>query len=166
MIIHGCLTFHTFAQDFIVMEKFTIKGLTFEPFIRNEQIQKEIKRVAAEITKDCGDKDPIFLCVLNGAFIFAADLFRAVGFNTEISFIRYKSYEGMSSTGEVKEILGLSEDIAGRTVIIVEDIVDTGTTATQLIAALQKRHPSDVKLATLLFKPDSLTCDLQPDYVC
>lgn len=149
-----------------MMEKFKIKGLVFEPFIRNEEIQKEIKRVAAEITQDCGDKEPIFLCVLNGAFIFAADLFREVNFNTEISFIRYKSYEGMSSTGEVKEVLGLTEDIAGRTVIIIEDIVDTGTTATQLIDALKKRHPKEVKLATLLFKPDSLNCELQPDYVC
>lgn len=148
------------------MEQITIKGLTFEPYIKNEEIQKQIKRVADEITRDCGDKTPLFLCVLNGAFIFAADLFRAVDFETEISFIRYKSYSGMSSTGEVKEVFGLEDDIAGRTVIIVEDIVDTGLTATQLISSLKERNPKDIKLATLLFKPDSLTCELQPDYVC
>lgn len=148
------------------MEQITIKGLNFEPYIKNEEIQKEIKRIAEEITRDCGDKKPIFLCVLNGAFIFAADLFRSVEFESEISFIRYKSYEGMSSTGEVKEVMGLDEDITGRTVIIIEDIVDTGTTATQLINSLKAKNPADVKLATLLFKPDSLTCDLTPDYVC
>ncbi|MEF9923620.1 MAG: hypoxanthine phosphoribosyltransferase [Muribaculaceae bacterium] len=148
------------------MEEITIKGLTFEPYIKNEEIQKQIKRVAAEITRDCGDKSPLFLCVLNGAFIFAADLFRAVNFETEISFIRYKSYSGMSSTGTIKEILGMDDDIAGRTVIIVEDIVDTGLTATKLMASLNAHNPKEIKLATLLFKPDSLTCNLQPDYVC
>ncbi|MDD2961077.1 MAG: hypoxanthine phosphoribosyltransferase [Muribaculaceae bacterium] len=149
------------------MEKVTFKGLSFEPYIKNEEIQKEVKRVAAEITKDCEGESPIFLCVLNGAFVFAADLFREVdNREAEITFIRYKSYQGTSTTGEVKEILGLHEDIEGRTVIIVEDIVDTGTTASQLIASLGVRKPKAIKLATLLFKPDSLSTDIKPDYVC
>ena len=148
------------------MEHISYKGLEFEPYIKNEEIQKEVKRVASEITRDCGNEKPLFLCVLNGAFIFAADLFRSVDFESEISFIRYKSYSGMSSTGEVKEVLGLTESIEGRTVIIVEDIVDTGLTATQLIESLKTKNPKQIKLATLLFKPDSSTCGLVPDYVC
>ena len=148
------------------MEHISYKGLEFEPYIKNEEIQKEVKRVASEIARDCGNEKPLFLCVLNGAFIFAADLFRSVDFESEISFIRYKSYSGMSSTGEVKEVLGLTESIEGRTVIIVEDIVDTGLTATQLIESLKTKNPKQIKLATLLFKPDSSTCGLVPDYVC
>lgn len=148
------------------MEQVTFKGLTFVPFIKNEEIQEQVKRVAAEITRDCGNDFPLFLCVLNGAFVFAADLFRSVEFNTEITFIRYKSYEGTQSTGTVREVLGLNESIEGRTVIIVEDIVDTGTTACQLIESLKAKNPKDIKLATLLFKPDSLKADIKPDYVC
>lgn len=148
------------------MEHITYKGLDFEPYIKNEQIQKEVKRVASEIARDYKDEKPLFLCVLNGAFIFAADLFRSVDFASEISFIRYKSYSGMTSTGTVKEVIGLDESIEGRTVIIVEDIVDTGLTATQLISSLKAHNPKEVKLATLLYKPDSSTCGLVPDYVC
>jgi hypoxanthine phosphoribosyltransferase len=148
------------------MEKITIKGLTFEPYLRKEEIAKQVARVAKEIKRDCGDVAPLFLCVLNGAFVFAADLFRACDFHdSEITFIRYKSYEGMTSTGKIKTVMGLEEDLTDRTVIIVEDIVDTGVTATQLIATLREKHPRDIKLATLLFKPDSLTCDVKPDYV-
>ena len=128
------------------MEQVTFKGLTFVPFIKNEEIQEQVKRVAAEITRDCGNDFPLFLCVLNGAFVFAADLFRSVEFNTEITFIRYKSYEGTQSTGTVREVLGLNESIEGRTVIIVEDIVDTGTTACQLIESLKAKKPKDIKI--------------------
>lgn len=148
------------------MEQITVKGLKFEPYLKNEEIQKQVKRVADEITKDFSDETPIFLCVLNGAFIFAADLFRNIHFDSEISFIRYKSYDGMVSTENVKELIGLDEDISGRTVIIVEDIVDTGLTATQLMATLREKNPKEVRIATLLFKPDSVTCDMKPDYVC
>ncbi len=146
--------------------KITLKGLTFEPYLKKEEIAKQVARVAQEIRRDFTDEAPLFLCVLNGAFVFAADLFRACNFNdSEISFIRYKSYEGMSSTGKVRQVLGLDEDLTGRSVVIIEDIVDTGVTATQLIASLKERNPKDIKLATLLFKPDSLTCDIKPDYV-
>ena len=103
---------------------------------------------------------------MNGAFPFASDLFRAVQLpDAEISFIRLKSYEGTSSTGVVKEVIGLSEDIEGRTVIVIEDIIDTGKTIHNLVANLRNGNPSDIKIATLLYKPESLQVEVNPDYV-
>lgn len=148
------------------MRQVTYKGLTFVPYLENAKIQARIKELGRQITEECQGKRPLFLCVLNGAFPFASDLFRSVELpDAEISFIRLKSYEGTSSTGVVKEMLGLSEDISGRTVIVVEDIVDTGKTIHNLVARLREGNPSDVKIATLLFKPESLQADVNPDYV-
>ncbi len=147
------------------MRHVTYKGLTFEPYIENETIVQRIKEIARQIDRDCPDNTPLFLCVLNGAFPFAADLFRAFPRDAEISFIRLKSYEGTGSTGVVKEVLGLSEDIQGRTVIIVEDIIDTGATIVRLVEKLKQNNPKDIKIATLLFKPESLKVDANPDYV-
>ena len=114
-------------------------------------------RIASKMNQDLAGKNPLFLCVLNGAFVFAADLFREMTIDSEISYIRMKSYEGMHSTGEVKQIYGLQQDITGRTVVVVEDIVDT--------QQLNSHNPKEIKVATLLFKPDSLKCDVKPDYV-
>ncbi len=147
------------------METVTYNGLTFKPYIQKAQIDKRIAELAKEIASDCQGKQPLFLCVLNGAFPFASDLFMATGIDAEISFIRLKSYEGTGSTGVVKEVLGLSEDIKGRTVIVVEDIVDTGHTIKNLLTTLKAQQPAEVKVATLLFKPESLQCDVNPDYV-
>lgn len=144
----------------------TVDGLTFEPYITRDQIQKEVSRVASEIRNDLKSKDPLFICVLNGAFMFAADLIREVGVNdAHISFVRYSSYEGTSSTGSVKEIMGLNEDIAGRDVVIIEDIVDTGLTASLMVNDLRKRNPRSIRFATLLHKPESSKTGFQPDYV-
>nr|WP_304962844.1 hypoxanthine phosphoribosyltransferase [uncultured Muribaculum sp.] len=105
------------------------------------------------------------MCVLNGAFPFAADLFRAIDIDAEISFIRLKSYEGTSTTGVVKQVLGLSENLEGRDVIVVEDIIDTGNTIKKLVADLKEKNPASIRIATLLFKPESLQCEVNPDYV-
>ena len=110
-------------------------------------------------------KKPLFICVLNGAFAFASDLFRAFEADAEIAFVRLKSYDGTGTTGTVKEIHGLNEDIAGRTVIVVEDIVDTGFTMKKLVADLEAKNPAQVKVASLLHKPDSLQCEVKVDYV-
>ena len=154
------------CATFTFMEKVTYQGLDFVPFIKNDAIQAEVKRVAAEITRDYAQNPPLFLCVLTGAFVFAADLFRNIPFDAEITFIRFKSYEGMKSTGQIKEVIGLHEDITDRPIVIIEDIVDTGTTAAQLIETLKAKGAKDVRLATLLFKPDSMKTNVKPDYVC
>lgn len=148
------------------MEEVTYQGLTFEPYIRREQIAGQVQRLAQEIKRDYDGKNPLFLCVLNGAFIFAADLFRACDMHdAEITFIRFKSYEGMASTGDVKEIMGLKENITGRHIIIVEDIIDSGVTADQLRKELAKRDPASVKMVSLLFKPEALKVGTGPEYV-
>ena len=126
-----------------------------------------MKRVAAEINEDLdGDDAPLFICVLNGAFIFAADLYREVNLpHSQITFVRFKSYDGMCSTGELRQLMGLQEDIEGKNVIVIEDIVDTGTTAAELINLLAEHNPKSIKLATLLFKPNSIINQVMPDYV-
>ena len=147
------------------MKQVTYNGLTFEPYIERETIQARIKELAKVITEEFKGKKPLFLCVLNGAFSFASELFLNVETDAEISFIRLKSYEGTSTSGVVKEVMGLTEDISGRQVIVIEDIVDTGNTIKRLVSDLQAKNPESVKIATLLFKPESLQCDVRPDYV-
>lgn len=149
------------------MKETVVKGMTFVPYLSEAEILKQVDRVAHEIVDSLdGDKAPLFVCVLNGAFVFASDLFRACNLpEAEITFIRFKSYEGTSSTGVVNEVMGLAEDIDGRDVIIIEDIVDTGVTAKALRAELAKHHPKSVKMATLLFKPKSLTTGQKPEFV-
>ena len=149
------------------MKTITLQGLEFEPYITKQQIATQVKRVAAEINEDLdGDDAPLFICVLNGAFIFAADLYREVNLpHSQITVVRFKSYDGMCSTGELRQVMGLQEDIEGRNVIVIEDIVDTGTTAAELINLLAEHNPKSIKLCTLLFKPNSIINQVMPDYV-
>ncbi len=147
-------------------DKVIVDGLTFVPYITSEEIRQQVERIAAELRKDLQGKRPHFLCVLNGAFIFAADLFREAGLNdASISFVRYASYSGLTSTGKVKQLIGLTEDIDGRDVVIIEDIVDTGLTATQMVNALKKYNPNSIRFVTLLHKPESSKTGFKPDYV-
>ena len=148
------------------MDKITINGMTFVPYITNGEIQRRIREVARQIKDDCGDRNPLFVCVLNGAFIFAADLFRAADFAAEISFIRFKSYSGTESTGEIRQLLGLDKDIKGRTVVIVEDIVDSGLTMKHVTEMLRSRNPRSLSVCALLVKPDNLQVDLDIRYKC
>ena len=148
------------------MTDITVKGLTFEPYISEEEIAKQVERVAAEVKRDCVTDSPIFVCVLKGAFMFAADLIRAIDMpKSEIAFIRYKSYAGTESTGEMNKILGLNDNVTGREVIIIEDIVDTGLTAHALRQDIEAMFPMSIKMATLLYKPASLQVGKVPEYV-
>lgn len=147
-------------------EKVIVDGLTFVPYLTRDEIAAQVKRVAEELRNDLKGKNPLFLCVLNGAFMFAADLIREVGINeAHINFVRYTSYEGTSTTGTVKEIMGLTEDIEGMDVVIIEDIVDTGLTASMMVNDLKKRNPRSIRFVTLLHKPESSKTGFKPDYV-
>jgi hypoxanthine phosphoribosyltransferase len=148
-----------------VMDTIQIKDKRFVPFIKEEQILKEVARVASEINRDLAGKNPLFLAVLNGSFMFAADLMRDMEMPCEISFVKLASYAGMNSTGKVKELVGLTDDIEGRTIVIVEDIVDTGHTMKHLLETLQKRRPADIRICTLLLKPEKLQVQLDIPYV-
>ena len=147
------------------MSVIQIKDKRFETFIPEERILREVERVAHEISRDLKGCDPLFVSVLNGSFMFAADLMKHIRIPSQISFIKLASYEGTSSTGVIKEVMGLSEDITGRTVVVIEDIVDTGQTMQRLLETLGTRRPKAIKIATLLVKPDKLTVDLDIDYV-
>lgn len=143
-----------------------IDGISFEPFISSEEIEKQVKRVASELRHDLEGKNVVFLCVLNGAFVFAADLVREAGINdASVTFVRYKSYDGMSTTSNAKQLVGLQEDISGKDVVIIEDIVDTGITASLMVSDLKKRNPKSIRFVTLLYKPDSNKTGFRPDYV-
>ena len=147
------------------MSRVTIKDKTFEVSMSEEQIKQRIREVAQQISHDMEGRNPLFLAVLNGAFIFAADLMREMTIPCEISFVKLASYQGTTSTGKIKEVFGINEDLTGRTVIILEDIVETGLTIKQMIESLGTRNPASVHVCTLFFKPERLQEDLQLDYV-
>ena len=141
-----------------------VKDRQFEIFLKEEDIQKEIKRVGSEINRDFKGKEPLFLCILNGAFMFAADLLRNVTIPCNVSFVKLASYQGTDTTGKIKQLMGLNEDVEGRDVIIVEDIVDTGRTMRQMLESLGVRRPASVDICTLFLKPDKLEEPLDIKY--
>lgn len=147
------------------MDIIRIKDKDFKTFLSEAVIMREISRVAAEMEHDLCDKNPLFVCVLNGSFMFAADLLRHLSFPCEVSFVKLSSYVGTVTSGKVNELIGLDFDIAGRSVVIVEDIVDTGNTMLYLLEQLRRKNPRDVRIATLLLKPGKLQVDLKIDYV-
>lgn len=147
------------------METIQVKDRLFSPFLREEEIQKEIKRVASEINCDYEGKEPLFLCILNGAFMFAADLLKDVKVPCNVSFVKVASYQGTDTTGKVKELMGLQESVEGRHVIIVEDIVDTGYTMRDVLDSLAEKKAASVQVCALLCKPDKLKVDINLKYL-
>ena len=138
----------------------------FEISIPFEEIQAAIRKMAAQMRTDLEDKSAIFVCILNGSFMFAADLMKELELpDAEISFLKLASYTGTSSTGEIKELIGFNENIQNRTVVILEDIVDSGHTIADVIEQITKKGASEVKIATLLFKPDAIKTKVQLDYI-
>lgn len=142
-----------------------IKDKTFKTSIPEEEILKKVTAVADKINADMADKNPLLLAVLNGSFVFAADLMRMINIPCEISFVKLASYQGTTSTGTVKEVIGINEDISGRTVIIVEDIVESGLTMKRMIESLGTRNPESIHICTLLLKPERLKVPLDIEYV-
>ena len=147
------------------MDTVKIKDKSFRVSIPEAEIKERVKALAEQMSKDLEGKDPLFLGVLNGSFIFAADLMREMTVPCEISFVKLASYQGTTSTGKVREVLGINEDLSGRTVVIVEDIVESGRTMRQMIESLGTRNPESVRSCTLFFKPEKLKEDLNLDYV-
>jgi len=136
----------------------------FKKLISSAKIQKAISDIAKKIDKDFKNERPLFLSVLNGSFLFAADLLKKVKCECEISFIKVSSYSGTQSTGNVNTLIGLNENLTGRTVIIVEDIVDSGNTLEKVLEELKKHNPKSIKVATLFFKPTAYTKKIKLDY--
>jgi hypoxanthine phosphoribosyltransferase len=137
----------------------------FRLSITEADIQKEVARIAGEMNRDLAGRDPIFLGILNGAFMFAGDLYKQLSFPCQITFLKLASYSGTYSTGSVKQLIGISQDLKGRVVVVLEDIVDTGVTLETIIRQLSGYQPSEIRVATLLHKPEATLTEVKLDYV-
>jgi len=147
------------------MKRVKIHDKEFELYIPAEKIQSVVEEMAGKINKEFAGKNPLFLCVLNGAFMFATELFKRLDFvDAQITFVKLASYQGTQTTGKIKQLIGLNENIEGRTVVILEDIVDTGITIEKTIEQLQCLAPKEVHVATLLLKPDALQKEVDLKY--
>jgi len=146
------------------MSNIIISGHSFKIKITSSEIKKAVSDIAKQINIDLKDKNPLFLCVLNGSFMFVADLVKQVKIECGVSFVKLSSYEETSSTTQIKELIGINEEIKGRTVVIVEDIVDTGETIQFVYDQLKKLNAAEIKIASLLFKPEAYLKSLPIDY--
>lgn len=147
------------------MKEIKILDKTFRELITPEQIQARVEELARRINKDMAGKDVVFLGILNGAFLFAADLFKRIEIEARISFVKLASYEGTSSSGSIKELIGWNEDIKGKTIVVIEDIVDTGHTLERIMGELAIRKAGEVRIATMFLKPDVYNKKIHLDYV-
>lgn len=147
------------------MEKIQVHDKQFRRYMPADEIQAAVRRVAAEISRDYRGRNPIICPVLTGSFMFATDLVRSLDFDAEVSFVRYTSYQGMSSTGQVKRLLGFSDSCRGRDVIIVEDIIDTGISMEFMVEQLRALEPSSIALCTFFFKPGKFQKNYKIDYI-
>ncbi len=148
------------------MQSVTIQNLTFDEFLSATEIASLVQGIANRINADYAGREPLFICVLNGAFIYASDLFKCINLPAEITFVRLKSYEGTATTGKVNMLIPLQVPVKDRDIIIVEDIVDTGLTMHGFIQYLKEEGARSVELTSFLFKPDSLQYpDATPKYV-
>jgi hypoxanthine phosphoribosyltransferase len=146
------------------MNEIHILDKNFRRFIPEEDIKYRIKELARQINSDLSGRDVIFLGILNGAFLFAADLFRLIEFPAKISFVKFSSYRGTSSSGEIKELIGWNDDIQNKTIVIIEDIVDTGNTIERIVGDLLIRKAMEVRIAALFFKPSAYRKNIGIDY--
>jgi hypoxanthine phosphoribosyltransferase len=148
------------------MNQVKIHDKTFQLYLPNTTISDTVKKMAEAMNSDLDGKNPLFICILNGSFMFAADLLKHIKLlDSEISFVKLSSYSGTKTTGKVSELIGLNENIEGRTVVILEDIVDSGLTIERIREQLLKMNPEQIAIATLLLKPDSLEKEVKLDYI-
>ena len=148
------------------MKQVNIHDKTFELYIPYEKIRSVIEVMAEKMNTDFAEKDPLFVCILNGSFMFAAELFKRINLmKAQITFVKLASYHGDKTSGEVKQLIGFNENLTGRTVVILEDIVDTGITLDNILEQLKLLKPAEIKVATLLLKPDALKKEVQLDYI-
>ncbi|MBU3714959.1 MAG: hypoxanthine phosphoribosyltransferase [Ferruginibacter sp.] len=147
------------------MNALKVHDKLFKPYLSALQIQEQIKRLADEVNTDYKGKVPLFIAILNGSFMFASDLFKELTIEAEICFIKLASYKGTKSTGQVITSIGLDENLKGRHVILIEDIVDTGKTLDMFLPQLRNQSPASLKIATLLHKPEALKYPLQLHYI-
>jgi hypoxanthine phosphoribosyltransferase len=147
------------------MQRVRILDREFDLFIKNSEIQKAVKEVAEKIDKDLAGKEVMFIGILNGSFMFASDLFKQINIDCQITFLKVASYTGTTSSGNVKRLIGVNEDLKNKVVVILEDIVDTGNTLESIIRQLIGYEPAEIKIATFLFKPDAYERTIPLDYV-
>ncbi|MBU1012800.1 MAG: hypoxanthine phosphoribosyltransferase [Bacteroidetes bacterium] len=147
------------------MDIIQVKDKKFSPFIKSDQIELAVQNIADQINVELKDKNPLFIVVLNGAFMFASDLFKKITIDCELSFVKLSSYVGTQTTSTVRELIGLDRVLKGRTVVVVEDIIDTGITMAHTVPLLHQLEAEDVKIATLLFKPAAFQKDFKIDYI-
>lgn len=146
------------------MKEKRIDAYTFEEFISAQKIKERITEIAVELREEYQDRKPIFLVILNGAFIFASDLMRSYGEDCEVSFVKLSSYDGLQSTNEVKVDMGIQIDIAQKDILIVEDIIDTGATLNKFLEVVNSKNPKSVKLVSLVVKREAMKYDIPINY--
>lgn len=137
----------------------------FVPFISAKEIDSAIAKMAQEVAEDLDEEIPLFVGVLNGAFMVVSDFMKHYTKACEVSFVKLASYEGLSTTHEVKKLIGLNQDLSGRTVVVIEDIVDTGNTLVELKAMFEAQNVKQLKIATLFLKPEAYQKDIKIDYI-
>jgi hypoxanthine phosphoribosyltransferase len=147
------------------MDRIKILDKTFEPYITSQQLQKVVEEMAGRMKNDLAGKDVVFVAILNGAFMFASDLFRQIDFPARITFLKMASYVGTSTSGSVKQLIGMNEDLKDKSVVIIEDIVDTGITIELIVKQIESYGPAEVKVAALLLKPEAYTKEMKLDYI-
>lgn len=147
------------------MKEVVLHGRTFELYLDAKQISAAVKELGLRLKNDFKGRDPLFVCIMNGSFMFASELMYAIDEDFEVAFARYKSYEGTQSSGQLKEIMPVSQELKDRVVVIVEDLIDTGYTVYNLQRLFLDKGAKEVHIAAMLRKPDAVVCDVKTDYV-
>ncbi len=148
------------------MKQVKILDKTFSTYLTEAEILTKVKAVAQALNKDLEGKDPIFMGILNGSFMFASDLYKDITLDSQITFLKLASYQGTTTSGNIKRLIGINEDIKDKTVVVIEDIVDTGNTLESILKQLNGYEPKEIKIVTLLYKPEAYTKDFPIDYHC